>query len=229
MGTKEAKAQKSAAVDVIFKTYSRGVATCRDAWTYNFNRNILTENIQRMMEFYNAQVLKWLITPEKSIIKIDNFVSYDDTKISWSSGLKQKLKNGRMVEFSEGKLQNSLYRPFTKSNLYLDRMVIERVYVFPSIFPTPETEMENRVICVSGYGRKEFAVLMSQCLPDVNLYGDPQQSFPFYTYDENGANRQEKHHRLGVIGIPNPLRRQHHHQVGHLPLQLWSPAPSHLS
>ena len=191
MGTKEAKAQKSAAVDVIFKTYSRGVATCRDAWTYNFNRNILTENIQRMMEFYNAQVLKWLITPEKSIIKIDNFVSYDDTKISWSSGLKQKLKNGRMVEFSEGKLQNSLYRPFTKSNLYLDRMVIERVYVFPSIFPTPETEMENRVICVSGYGRKEFAVLMSQRLPDVNLYGDPQQSFPFYTYDENGTNRQE--------------------------------------
>ena len=58
-------------------------------------------------------------------------------------------------------------------------------------FQHSDTEMENRVICVGSYGRKEFAVLMSQCIPDVNLYGDPQQSFPFYTYDEDGTNRQE--------------------------------------
>ena len=71
-------------------------------------------------------------------------------------------------------------------------MITERVYVFPSIFPTPETETENRVICVGGYGRKEFAVLMSKSIPDVNLrHGDPQQSFPFYTYDEDGGNRRE--------------------------------------
>ena len=76
-----------------------------------------------MMGFYNAQVLKWLTTPEKSIMKVDNFVSYDNTKISWSSGLKQKLKSGQMAEFSETKLRSSLYRPFTKSNLYFDRMM----------------------------------------------------------------------------------------------------------
>ena len=28
---------------VIFKTYSLGVSTNRDAWAYNFNRNALTE------------------------------------------------------------------------------------------------------------------------------------------------------------------------------------------
>ena len=67
----------------------------------------------------------------------------------------------------------------------------ERVYIFPSIFPTPETEAENRVICVGGYGRKEFAVLMSESIPDLNFYGDPQQSFPFYSYDEDGSNRRE--------------------------------------
>ena len=191
MGNKEAKATKGEAVNVMFKTYSRGVATSRDAWAYNFNRNSLTENIQRMMEFYNVQVLKWLVTPEKSIVNIDNFVPYDNTKISWSSGLKQKLKSGKLAEFSEKNVRISLYRPFKKSHLYFDRLMNEAVYVFPSIFPKPETEKENRVICVGGYGRKEFAVLMSQCIPDVNLYGDPQQSFPFYTYDEDGSNRQE--------------------------------------
>lgn len=191
MGTKGAKKIKGKAVDVIFKTYSAGIKTNRDAWAYNSNPGVLTENIQETMEFYNAQVLKWLVTPEKSILNIDNFVSYNDEKISWSRDLKAKLKRGVIVEYTGYKVRTSLYRPFTKSNLYFDRTMNNDVHVFPSIFPTPEAEMENRVICVGGYGRKEFAVLMSQCLPDVNLYGDPQQSFPFYTYDEDGANRQE--------------------------------------
>ena len=67
----------------------------------------------------------------------------------------------------------------------------EEVYNFPSIFPTPETEAENRVIGVSGYGLKEFAVLMSKFIPDLNFYATPQRSFPFYTYDEDGTNRRE--------------------------------------
>ena len=42
MGTKEAKTIKDKAVDVMFKTYSRGVAikANRDAWTYNSNRGV---------------------------------------------------------------------------------------------------------------------------------------------------------------------------------------------
>ena len=38
MGTKEAKAANSDAGEVIFKIYSGGVKTNRDAWVYNFNR-----------------------------------------------------------------------------------------------------------------------------------------------------------------------------------------------
>ncbi|RKU33462.1 DNA helicase [Candidatus Poribacteria bacterium] len=191
MGSKEAKAVKGTAVDVIFKTYSNGVKTNRDAWTYNFNRNILVENIQQMMAFYNMQVLKRLTTPEKSIANIDNFVAYDDTKISWSSGLKQKLKNGQMIEFSETKLQQSLYRPFTKSNLYFDRILVERVYVFPSIFPTSEARSENRVICVSGIGsNKSFQTLMVSTIPCLDIL-EKTQCFPFYIYNEDGTNRQE--------------------------------------
>ena len=191
IGTKETKAQKSAAVDVIFKTYSLGVSTNRDAWVYNANVSALTEHIQRTMEFYNPQVLKWLVTPEKSIVNIDNFVAYDNTKISWSSSLKQKLKRGQMAEFLETNLRNSLYRPFTKSNLYFDRMVNDRVGEFPSIFPVSETEVENRVICVSGIGsNKPFQSLMVNVIPNLHLTGD-SQCFPFYTYDEDGTNRQE--------------------------------------
>ena len=62
---------------------------------------------------------------------------------------------------------------------------------FPSIFPTSETEDENRIICVRSYDQKAFAVLMSECIPDLNFYNTPQQSFPFYTYEEDGTNRRE--------------------------------------
>jgi predicted helicase len=32
---------------------------------------------------------------------------------------------------------------------------------------------------------------MAHYIPDLNFYADPQQSFPFYTYNEDGGNRRE--------------------------------------
>ena len=191
MGTKEAKEAREEAVEVIFKVYSRGVATSRDAWAYNFNRNVLAENMGGMVETYNAEVDRW----ERRINRddnVDDFIASDETKIKWSESLKRNLQRGKTANFSEERVRTSLYRPFTKSNLYFDRMMNERVYVFPFILPVPETEQENRVICVSGVGNiKTFQTLMSRSIPDLNLYADPQQSFPFYTYDEDGRNRRE--------------------------------------
>ena len=175
---------------MIFKTYSNGVKTNRDAWAYNFDRSALSENISGMIATYNAEVDRWR-RRENRDIDVDDFVISDTTKISWSETLKSKLQRGKTADFSEEKVRISLYRPFTRSNLYFDRMMTERVYVFPSIFPTPETEGENRVICVGDYDRKEFAVLMSESISDLNFYGDPQQSFPFYIYDEDGRNCRE--------------------------------------
>ena len=86
---------------------------------------------------------------------------------------------------------NSSNTRFDYSSLFFDRILNERVYGFPIIFPTPETETENRIICVRSYDQKEFAVLMSNCIPNLNFYNTPQQSFPFYTYDEDGTNRRE--------------------------------------
>ena len=56
--------------------------------------------------------------------------------------------------------------------------------VFPNIFPNSTTEEENQVIIIGGYGRKEFAVLLSNSISDLNFYADPAQCFPFYVYNE---------------------------------------------
>jgi predicted helicase len=190
MGTKEAKATKGEAVDVIFKTYSNGVKTNRDAWVYNFSRNTLTENMSGMTDVYNTEVDRRKRQGDQ-VENLDDFVLSDDKRISWSSGLKQKLKSGQIAEFTEAKIRQSLYRPFTKSNLYFDRVINERVLVFPSIFPTPETEQENRVIGVSGLGsNKPFQTLMVGMMPESQML-EKTQCFPFYTYNEDGANRRE--------------------------------------
>ncbi len=189
MGTKETKEVRGKVVNVIFKDYSRGVATSRDAWAYSFNRNELTENMNRLIGTYNAEVDRWK-RRENQDGNVDDFVISDDAKIKWSRDLKLDLRRGRIAEYTENKTRNSLYRPFTKSNLFLDRVMNEEVYVFPSIFPTPETEQENRVICVSGIGsNKPFHTLMSSLIPSLDIL-EKTQCFPFYTYDKEGTNRR---------------------------------------
>ncbi len=192
IGSKMAKAGKGDVEGTLFKTYSLGVSTSRDAWVYNFNRNALTENMQAMIEFYNSEVLKWEHQTEPNV-NVEDFVTYDDAKIKWTDRLKSELKKGRLVAFSPEKMRTSLYRPFTKSRLYFDKLMNQRTYVLPSIFPTSETEKENRVICVPSIGgRADFWCYLANVIPNLTINAiDGNQCFPFYTYDEDGTNRRE--------------------------------------
>ena len=192
IGTKKAKALKGKAIDVIFKTYSVGLQTSRDAWLYNFNKETLIQNVKRTSNFYNMHVLKFKEIPQ-SDRDVDEFVEYDDTQIKWSSGLKIKLEQGELVESAESKLRVSFFRPFTKMNLCFDRTLNHRMSMFPLVFPTPETEKENRVICVPSIGgRSDYWCFLTDIIPNISITTlDVAQCFPFYTYNEDGTNRQE--------------------------------------
>ena len=190
MGTKAAKAAKGAVEGALFKTYSLGVVTARDAWAYHFCQETLTANMTRMIAFYNAEVGRWEGRADRQM-SVNDFVNTDRRKIKWTDRLKAELKKGRQVTFSPEKIRASLYRPFTKSHLYFDRLMNQRVYVFPSIFPTLETEQENRVICVSGIAsNKPFQTLLVDKIPCIDFL-EKTQCFPFYIYDEDGTNHRE--------------------------------------
>ena len=197
MSTHEAKKEKGVANGVIFKNFSLGVSTNRDAWVYNFNQNALRDNVQRTIKAYIAEVDRWKRqvaewkrgnVPEP---QIDDFVLSDATKIKWSRDLKRKLRQGKITEYADHKIRTSLWRPFTRTHLFFDKILIDRPGQFPKIFPTAQSETENRVICVGGYGRTEFAVLIGDLMPNLSLYGDPQQAFPFYIYSKDGKIRHE--------------------------------------
>ena len=193
MGSKQAKAGRGEISGVIFHQFSSGVQTNRDAWVINFNQNSLAENIQRTIKFYNSQVFNWE-RKENPDEDVDDFVSYDSKQISWSSGLKSQLKGGHTAEFTASKIRRHLYRPFTKTNLFFDRVLNQRVFVFPRIFPTLDTEAENRVICVNRSREKPFTCLITDCISEHVMtggFGSAGQYFPFYIYDEDGTNRRE--------------------------------------
>lgn len=189
LGSREAKSAKTSRGEAIFKTFSIGVNTSRDAWVYSFRKDDLEVQIKKSIETYNSEIDRWKRANRPK--NIDAFVTNDPTKIKWSSRLKETFLRELYAQFDEAKIRSSLYRPFTREFLFFDSVMNHRQAVFPQIFPIIEAESENQVMIVGGYGRKEFSILTANVICDLNFYADPAQCFPFYIYDEDGSNRRE--------------------------------------
>jgi len=191
LGSKVAKAGSWEAANTIFKVFSRGVATCRDEAAYDSDKTALANRIQRFIDDYNGEVDRYKRTGAKT--PVDEFVRYD--RIKWSRDLKLDLKRGNYAVFDTAKIRIAIYRPFCRRYLFFDRILNEEVYVNPSIFPTPASESENRIIITSdlAYRSPTFNALVAGCLTDLHLCAavDAHQCFPFYVYNEDGTNRRE--------------------------------------
>ncbi|WP_375681074.1 type ISP restriction/modification enzyme, partial [Bartonella sp. AP6QHHD] len=189
----------------LFENFSRGIMTSRDAWTYNSSPEALAKNMSNMIAFYNSEVERFNDTYAHTDRKIhtnvvNNFVNSDESKISWSRGLKQELTKRKFFEFEETCLIPSLYRPFTQRWLYYNRTFNDMVYQMPRIFPI-EKATENKVIQVSSVGaRSGFSILMTKNVPDVSVI-DTGQCFPRYIYKDDtvSKSKNEKQSHLFLI------------------------------
>jgi predicted helicase len=191
IGTKEAKISQESDVSVLFRMYSSGIKTNRDNWAYDFDRSALVIKIKRLIDTYNSEIDRWRRRNSDSVM-VDDFVTYDDTKIKWSESLKSDLQRAHYADFSEHKIRVALYRPFCKQWLFFDRSLNERVYQLPQCFHTLNTNTENTLICVAGIGdRKGFGCLAVNAIPSLDLAFEKAQCFPYYTYSEDGSNRRE--------------------------------------
>ncbi|MFN8495041.1 MAG: type ISP restriction/modification enzyme [Caldilineaceae bacterium] len=189
IGTQETKSGEAA--NSIFTNYSRGAETTRDAWVYNFSPKNLEMQINRFINTYNLEVERWQRRADTKI-HLDDFVSYDDSQIKWSSRLKECLLSGQKAKFSSEKIRSTLYRPFMHQVLFFDNVLNHRQGQWPNIFPV--TQSENCVICLTDKGsEKPFMSLISNQIVDLHLVGAgaSTQCFPFYTYAEDGSNRRE--------------------------------------
>ena len=176
LGSKEA--MDGNADDAIFKLYSNGYQTGRDAYIYNFSRDACAENAQRMIGDYLAAISDLEKFPELTLAEVmerHNSINWDDT-------LERKLKGKQKTKFRADYIRKAMRRPFVATNCYGDYMFAQRKGKMHQIFP--EDSSENRVICVPGKGATgEFSALIVDTMPDRGFNGTGQ-CFPRYKYPE---------------------------------------------
>jgi predicted helicase len=189
IGSKEAKAKGGTDL-TIFKTYSLGVSTNRDAVVYDFDAQRLAKRVEQFAEDYNAELHRW---QKKGRPKdLDAFLQTD--KVKWSRDLKLKLTRGQEFAFNRKFIREALYRPFAARKLYCAELAVDRVGPENNCLPTEQSCQENRVICITGPGsEKPFLALAANRLPDLHLaaFGSGTQCFPFYTYLGDGKERRD--------------------------------------
>lgn len=165
-----------------FNTNVIGVSTNRDAWVYNFSKNAVTSNMQRMIAFYNEQQKAFALAKQKnSKLNVEEFIDTDETQISWTVNLKKDLEKGVNHCFRGSELRIGLYRPFTKENLYFDKPFIERPGLNSLLFPNDE--LQNIIICVSPSPNDGLSLLITNGIANLHFNGDTQ-CFPLYYYEE---------------------------------------------
>ncbi|WP_237759938.1 DEAD/DEAH box helicase [Arthrobacter alpinus] len=167
----------------MFENYSSGLKTNRDAWCYNFKREVVGLNMERSIEFYDQQVQELqaalILNPAT---RVEEFVTFDSTKFTWDRINKTDARRGKRGTYDSRKLVSAMYRPFTKQELYFDasNQFNNCTYQLSKLFPTPA--FRNLVIATTGAGaQKPFSGLMTENIFDLHMQ-HTGQGFPLYTY-----------------------------------------------
>ena len=170
MGSIEGRSNKDNSV--IFREYSRGVATARDMWAYNASKVKLEENMKKHIMYYNEMNPKMIVQ--------------DLTRGKWDEELTVKRQKKGKQKFDVKKIRIATYRPFFKQFLYYDRIFNVRQYRISHFFPNKDTK--NLMIVISGKSASVFSAIMTNNIADLGLNA-ACQCFPLYVY--NGKNRMD--------------------------------------
>jgi len=186
MGVRDEKGTQD--VQSIFRLYSLGVSTNRDAWVFNHSRLELAASIRKTIDGYREQLMRWNLAKQSH----SNFIlEIDDKSFKWTERLIATLGTVAAPAFDEQKIRRARYRPFDQQFLYFDKLLNERGGLQKQAFPIPSTEGENKLIIVTGHSQVPFSVQASSVITCIDVGGRPSQVFPFYTYESDGTNRQE--------------------------------------
>ena len=184
LGSQDARAGN--ADDAIFKLYSLGLATNRDAYIYNFSREICAKNAQRMTQGYLNALSEMEHNPE---LTADEAALRHSLSIKWNYDLKKKLQRKIQAKFDDRYIRKVMYRPFIATNCYGDYTFIQRKYQMDKIFP--DSSSENRAICLPGNGGKSpFSTLIINTMTDLNFCEAGARCFPRYQYPQPANTSQ---------------------------------------
>ncbi len=171
------------ATPAIFRQFSRGLATSRDAWCYNFSRKAVASNMRRMINNYNAAVEAGT-TAEA--------INTDSTQINWNRQLLRDLAARKHHEFNADSIRSGIYRPFCAQSVYFAREMNDMIYQLPQLFPTP-AHLNVCFVSKQPASPLPYGTLMTTILPDLSLLGASSgvQVFSLYTWERLSATESE--------------------------------------
>jgi predicted helicase len=173
----------STGAPTIFVDLSSGIKTNRDPWCYNASKDAVSQNMSRMIEFYNRELQTYQANFPAGSGRPDpeNVVDKDSTNIKWTREIFAGVKSGRRGSFERSHVVCSSYRPFTKQWAYFDGYFNNCVYQMPKIFPVGG--QNNLAIVFNGPGTGQaFSAILTDCLPEYALHSNGL-CLPLYIYD----------------------------------------------
>lgn len=117
----------------LFATYSLGVCTNRDTWTYSFSKDSVKKHMASLIDTYNDERVRY--QGETNPVNIDSYLISDKSVVSWTHRLKNYLLSNTDIQFNDSNIVLSSYRPFCKEWIYYSRELNERTYQQPRLFP----------------------------------------------------------------------------------------------
>jgi predicted helicase len=156
----------------IFKLYSRGVATQRDDWMWDFEREVLENKVRHFTSAY-AQSLG---TPNKR----------DDIK--WDRELTGYANAGIKKTFEPDRMVSGSYRPFVSKTLYYDRHFNGMTYQTRFIYGDGRVRTPAITIMGDSTGKPYFSLAIDR-IPDLNFVSPASggtQTFPIRRLSADG-------------------------------------------
>lgn len=186
IGSKSAKAGLTD--DAVFKLFSSGYKTSRDAYTYNYSRENCAKNARKMVSDYLAALREWTNT-ETQDANVDSITNRHSTNVRWDRELKNNMKRNKTIRYQPDNIATVQYRPFVKQHCYVEYVLVNNKYQMDRVFP--DCSARNHVICIPGAGsNKPFSALMVNTMPDLGLMS-ASQCFPRYRYPKPTSVQQE--------------------------------------
>lgn len=181
---KNQKVGKAIEQKAIFKLFSLGIATNRDDWAYDFDKEQLTKKVKYFLKIYNK---------DRNSFKGINYLNENkneelDYSIKWSRDLKKDAASNKEYKFNKSNIRESLYRPFVYSYLYFDDGIIDVKGINNTMFP--KEDFNNISLTFTNPEKLwKFANLVSLKLSDLHVF-TPSGTInaPLYIY-ENGEKK----------------------------------------
>ena len=177
----------------VFASYSAGLQTNRDAWVYNSSSSVLDANLNRFLNTYETERIRFRSYAEQHHLSSPKgadtvgVVTTDDTLIKWNRSLRDRLAKDKPLTRQPGRTTKSLYRPFHTQHIDHSDGLVYLPATARRYFPTPRHE--NYGFYMTGASsHHEFSLLATRNVPDLHAL-DTGQFFARYRWEpaDDGA------------------------------------------